>query len=139
MGERIKQLRKALGLTQTEFGEQVGLTRSAMQNIEYGRNGPSRSAIQLICNTFSVNERWLVAGEGDMFEPIAGRSATMAILGSKYENSPVVRAILDAYTNLPLAEQAKVERFVASIAVSISKGLSPEEIATLLIPTDGDS
>lgn len=65
--ERIKQLRKTLGLTQTEFGARVGLSRDAMANIETGRVEPKALAINMICAEYNVREEWLRNGTGDMF------------------------------------------------------------------------
>ena len=125
MGERIKELRKMLNMTQSEFGEKVGISKSAVQKIEYGTSTPARSTLQLICVTFSVNEKWLVSGEGKMFAEGITKSSNLATLVAKYENMPVVRAILDAYLTLPVADQAKVEKFVADLAVAIANGIEP--------------
>lgn len=71
MNERIKELRKEyLHLSQTEFGERLGVSRSVINNIE--RNALARpdqklSLIKLMCNVFNVNEEWIVNGVGDMF------------------------------------------------------------------------
>lgn len=63
----LKALRKALKLTQTEFGEKLGVTRSVVKNWEYGAVEPTEMAIRHICNTFQVNEEWLRTGKGVMF------------------------------------------------------------------------
>ena len=39
MNERIKELRKYLHLTQDEFGEKLGIKKSAVSKIEKGENG----------------------------------------------------------------------------------------------------
>lgn len=39
MNERIKELRKTLSLTMEELGEKLGVTRSAISNIESGKRG----------------------------------------------------------------------------------------------------
>lgn len=67
MNERIKQLRKALGLTQQEFAERVGIKRNAVANYETGRNEPIGSVVNLICNEYNVNPDWLRDGTGEMF------------------------------------------------------------------------
>lgn len=69
MGERIKQLRKALGLTQKEFGERLGVKPNTIGTYEIGRNDPIDAVISLICREFDVNEDWLRTGEGGMFAP----------------------------------------------------------------------
>lgn len=66
MGERFKQLRKKLGLSQIEFAKRLGLTRGAISNIEAGKVQPKPLLIDLICSTFRVNKEWLVNGTGPM-------------------------------------------------------------------------
>ena len=66
MGERFKQLRKKLGLSQIEFAKRLGLTRGAISNIEAGKVQPKPLLIDLICSTFRVNKEWLVSGTGQM-------------------------------------------------------------------------
>lgn len=67
MNERIKELRKALGLTQQEFADRVGIKRNSFANYETGRNTPLDAIIVSICREFNVNETWLRTGEGEMF------------------------------------------------------------------------
>lgn len=67
MRERIKSLRKALGLTQQEFADKLGVKRGGIANYEIGRNEPADSVISLICREFDVNEEWLRSGSGEMF------------------------------------------------------------------------
>lgn len=67
MGDRLKMLRKKLGLTQQEFADRLGIKRNAVTNYEVGRNDPADMVVSLICREFSVSEKWLRTGEGDMF------------------------------------------------------------------------
>lgn len=69
MDERIKELRKALGLTQQEFSDKIGVKRNTIAQYESGRNSPIDAVISLICREFNVNETWLRTGEGEMFKP----------------------------------------------------------------------
>lgn len=69
MHERIKKLRKALDLTQREFGERIGVKPNTIATYEIGRNEPIDAVISLICREFGVSEEWLRTGEGDMFAP----------------------------------------------------------------------
>lgn len=70
MNERIKALRKKLGLTQQEFADALNIKRGAVANYEIGRNKPIDAVVTLICGTFNVSEMWLRNGTGDMFSPI---------------------------------------------------------------------
>ncbi len=67
MENRLKLLRKHLGLTQEEFADKLGIKRAAISNYEIGRNEPIDAVISLICREFRVNETWLRTGEGEMF------------------------------------------------------------------------
>lgn len=70
MNERVKELRKALNLSQDEFGKRLGLTRGAITNIELNKTELKPLLFDLICREFGVNEEWLRTGEGEMFLPI---------------------------------------------------------------------
>ena len=67
IGQRIKELRKMLGLSQKEFAEKIGKSLRAVQNWEYGQRTPDESTLKLIAKEFNVNEEWLKTGEGEMF------------------------------------------------------------------------
>ena len=67
LNSRIKQVRKALGMSQDEFGNGLGLGRGAITNIELNKTTPKPLVVQLICKTYNVNETWLRTGEGEMF------------------------------------------------------------------------
>lgn len=64
MKDRIKALRKALGMTQQEFADKLGLKRNSVANYEIGRNTPMDPIINSMCREFGVNEVWLRTGEG---------------------------------------------------------------------------
>lgn len=67
MYKRIRQLREALALSQREFGEQLGLSRDVISNIEYNRVEPKELFIKHLCKVYGANEKWLLSGEGEMF------------------------------------------------------------------------
>ena len=66
-GERIREVRKALGLTLEKFGERIGVTRGSMSNIENGNRNLTEQMTKSICREFSVDYMWLTTGEGEMF------------------------------------------------------------------------
>jgi len=65
--ERLKALRKALGLNQTEFGNRISVPQTSLSRWESGVNTPADSTIALICREFGVSEAWLRQGSGPMF------------------------------------------------------------------------
>lgn len=71
VGNRIKQLRKELGITQEEFSRRIGVKRNTIANYELGRNDPVDSVLSLICREYGVREEWLRTGEGDMYKKLS--------------------------------------------------------------------
>jgi len=67
MKERIKAIRKALGVTQQELADRLNIQRGSIASYEVGRISPSNATIALICRELNISEEWLRNGTGDMF------------------------------------------------------------------------
>jgi transcriptional regulator with XRE-family HTH domain len=65
--ERIKAVRKALGICQRDFCKGIFLSQSFYGQIETGRRTPNERVYELICNKYKVNKDWLLTGKGEMF------------------------------------------------------------------------
>lgn len=66
-GERVKEVRKALGLTLERFGEPLGVKKGALSSIENGRNALTEQLAKAICREYNVSYEYLMSGEGEMF------------------------------------------------------------------------
>lgn len=66
-GERVKEIRKALGLTLEKFGEPLGVGKTAISNIEKGNRNLTEQMTKSICREYSVDYMWLTTGDGEMF------------------------------------------------------------------------
>ena len=71
MKDRIKEIRKEAGLTQADFATELGLGRQAVAFYEGGYREPAGPTINLVCDKFRINNKWLLTGEGEMH--LAGR------------------------------------------------------------------
>ena len=69
--DRIRHVRKELGLNQDEFADRIGLTQTSISMIEIGKTTLTEKNIKLICATFAVDEGWLRTGKGEMFGPVS--------------------------------------------------------------------
>ena len=65
--ERVRELRKNLGLTLEKFGERLGVKKNAISAIENGRNSLTDQMTKAICREFNVDYIWLTTGDGEMF------------------------------------------------------------------------
>ncbi|MBU5464946.1 helix-turn-helix domain-containing protein [Anaerotignum sp. MSJ-24] len=77
-GKRIKELRNALNLNQTNFGEQLGLKQTTIAGYENNHRELTDRTISDICRVFNVNEEWLRTGDGPMFRPKKGLDNELA-------------------------------------------------------------
>lgn len=66
---RVKILRQALGMSQTDFGTKIGVTRGVINNLDRGLTDLQDPLLSLICSVFNARREWLETGEGEMFEP----------------------------------------------------------------------
>lgn len=93
MNNRIRTLRKSLGMTQEEFGEQLGVTKLTVLRWERDNKVPEPS-LRLICRVFQVNKRWLETGEGEM---LIDRQSSSRIDASVFV-SPYAYAVQHGFT-----------------------------------------
>lgn len=69
IGENIRKLRHAQGLTQPEFAERIGVSRNSLSRYENGSSPISTDIIDRICQAFQVSYREIVEEE-KMINPL---------------------------------------------------------------------
>lgn len=99
--KRIRELRKSLKLSQSAFGEKLGVSRDVINNLEQGRVVPSDLIINMICAKFGVNEDWLRSGDGEMFTPMTPDMKVAKLFGKvmKEDLSEFKQELLEKYAN----------------------------------------
>lgn len=105
IGERIKELRTVLNMSQQEFGERIGLKKIVVSYFEQGYHttgiNPSSVIITSICREFNANETWLLTGMGDMFKPIKPKSTeSLDQLLLKYQISNADNMVIKKFLSL---------------------------------------
>lgn len=88
IGERIKELRKALKLSQTEFGVNIGVGLGVVRNLESSITLPSPAQIDLIVRVFNVNRAWLETGEGEMLVEMSRAEKIGRFVADVLEDKP---------------------------------------------------
>ena len=116
MNERIKALRKRLGLTQQAFADRLKIARGNIGAYEVGKNAPSDAVVSLICKEFNVNEIWLRTGEGgddNMFTKVNEEDRFSINLGklSRTENQ-MARNMLNAIAEADPEKLKHIEEFM---------------------------
>lgn len=134
-GERVKAIRKSLGITLAQFGDKVGLKKSALSLIETGKNKLTEQTTLAICNTYQVNYKWLINGEGDIFvAPVSD----LDNLCAKYNLDDMDRVLLDMYINLPPASRNLLKNSLHNsiLAIMLSGNVDVTELAKMFQKAD---
>nr|DAT55793.1 MAG TPA: helix-turn-helix domain protein [Caudoviricetes sp.] len=127
MNTRIKKLRKTLDLTMEDFGKRVGVTRTAISNIESGNRNVTEQMFKLVCREFNVNEEWLRTGDGEMFValPIEDEVAAYVedLLADDGENElyNIIKAIMRTYNELSPKSQEVLRDASAKLVKNLQK------------------
>lgn len=113
INERFRMLRLELGLSQTAFGEPIGLSRSEVKNIEYDKTEPKQLTIPIICRQFNVSEKWLRTGEGEMFNDVdAEQELTDVLAEIAVSDDDLIKRIIRAYWELDEKEKAAIRKLI---------------------------
>lgn len=112
MNERIRQVRKNYKLSQTEFGERIGISDAAVSRLESGDNSPSERTVKLICQTYHVSYLWLTTGEGPMLEP---ESPEMMVERLMVGESALAISVMKAFAALPLEEWRRLRDMIDQV------------------------
>lgn len=106
MGERIKQLRKSLNMSQEELGSKIGVKKSAVNKYETGdvENIP-RQSIEIMCRLFSVSPSYLLGIE-ELEDSLAKEVKLIEQIQEVYGKEAV--DLLQSFTQLNAAGKEKV-------------------------------
>ena len=98
-GERVKEIRKSLGLTLEKFGEKLGVGKTAISKIEKGERNLTEQMTISICREYNVNYDFLTYGDGEMFDDLP--QTVIDELCVQYNLSDSEKAIIEMYVSLP--------------------------------------
>ena len=121
--ERIRLLRKKhLKLSQEQFGEELGVSRTVIKNIELGalaRPEQKEPLYRLICEKFHVSYKWLTMGEGEIFETETEDSSLNALLQGRNipaDDLETIKSVVSAFLELEKPSRDAVIDFVRKCA-----------------------
>lgn len=114
---RVKILRKALGMSQTDFGTKIGVTRGVINNLDRGLTDLQDPLLSLICSVFNARREWLETGEGEMFEPQDAEAPFYGAMGIITNDEPdsFRKRFVIALAELDDAGLDAMEQFIRSL------------------------
>ena len=121
--DRLKQLRKTLGLTQQAFADKLGIKRNTVGQWECGINPLTDQTIFSICREFDVNKEWLCTGEGEMFVIRSDDEEIAAFLGDvlSEEGETYKKQLILALANLSDEGWKGIKEFLDAIIAEKKK------------------
>ncbi len=111
--ERVRELRKVLNLSQTKFGEKLGVSKDVIVNIELERVELKELMLNLICKTFNVSPLWLSEGNGDMF--IEAPQILIDDLANEFNLNDTEKKIISNFVNLSESERNQIIELVKKL------------------------
>lgn len=117
MNNRIKELRKTLKLTQTDFGARIGIKGNTVTGWESGRREVSDAVILSICREFGVSEAWLRYGEGEMF--VSTDKGVISSLTEEYGLDTLDQKIVECYLNLSPIQRKVIKDYLMTLVDAV--------------------
>lgn len=120
---RVKILRQALGMSQTDFGTKIGVTRGVINNLDRGLTDLQDPLLSLICSVFNARREWLETGEGEMFEPEDAEAPFYDAMGIITNDEPdsFRKRFVIALAELDDAGLDAMEQFIRSLICDTGK------------------
>lgn len=127
-GERVKMLRKSLGLTLEKMGETLGVRKTTISRIENNLNALTDQMAKAICRTYGVSEHWLRTGEGEMYIPLTRDEQIAEFVGDmlKDEDDTFKKRLVSVLAPLNENEWEMLEK-VAEMLVEKSREVAKEK------------
>lgn len=127
MKDRLKELRKVLGLTQQEFADRIGIKRAAIANYEAGRNMPLDAIYGLIAREFRASEDWLRYGVGPMFSSTINDEVDAVV--ERYHLNDKARQCILKFVELSEDERAVILKYMENVVAAIQDAEAEEAAA----------
>lgn len=118
VGERIKQVRKELKMTQIEFAKELGVSRNSVACYEGGTRNVGDYIIKNICRTFNVDYNWLTKGEFEMF--LSEPNGTIDKLIKEYNISENQLPLIKAYLKSTPQTKEELLHFVTLVQKEVN-------------------
>ena len=113
MNSRLKDIRKALRLTQKEFAARLGITDSGISRLEKGQNQLTDQLIRAICREYKVNYEYLKNGIGEMFSDVP--QTVVDELCEQYDLDDFDRIMIQEYLKLDESSRNVLKAYIRSI------------------------
>ena len=115
--ERVKEVRKTLGLTLEKFGDRLGIKKAAVSKIEKGENSLTDQMLKAICREYNVSYDYLANGDGEMFDDLP--KTVLDELCVQYDCDSFDRVLIEEYLKLSADDKQVLKDFIKRLSKKI--------------------
>lgn len=130
VGKRLKDIRRALDISQKDFAARIEVTNSLLSEIEAGKVKTGYHFLLAIAREFRVNPTWVLLEEGEMFLSKDGLSPA-AVNGNEFgDQTARVKEMLWYLKHSPLVQSTVlgfIGKFLLENEQSIRKDIEKSE------------
>lgn len=117
INERIKEIRKTLNMSQSDFAYKLGMSQRNISYLENVGSTVTEQNIKLICNVYNIDETWLRNGNPNTMDDKVGETENdflkCAIELSASGNEPFKKLIIK-YAKLNPVSKKIIDDFLQS-------------------------
>lgn len=119
-GQRVKLIRKELGLTLEKFGDKLGVTKQTISRIENNINNLTEQLAKSICREFKVNYVWLTEGTGEMFSNLP--ETLLDEVSEEYNLDDMDKLLVKRYMELSSDKRNVIKEYLQSVFIPEKNG-----------------
>jgi transcriptional regulator with XRE-family HTH domain len=119
IGKRLKNIRKALNLNQTDFGSRINLSQTTIGQYEKETRPLTERVISQLVSEFHINEEYLRHGTGDMF--IDQKPKLVRQLAEELALSDREQRLLLTFLSFPPETRAQILDFAQEFAAKLQQ------------------
>ena len=138
INQRIRELRKELGLTQRDFGTRIGLKHGTVSWMEKDGNSIIDQNKRIICDQFGVSLHWLETGEGNMYADPDSDERLFERLHADLGLNEREQQILRTFLTFDEAERTRVLDFATEFVARLAAERTAEETPPDSVPMTDD-
>lgn len=124
IGNRIKKLRKKVGLTQETLAVKIGIQRASVASYEVGKTNPSHKNLEKISKIFNVSMEYLI--NGDTNTPIPKSANFISILGNEMNIEPreynIEKRLIPLHSSIDISKMYAIEINTTSMYPTLTIG-----------------
>lgn len=127
IGERVKIIRKELGLSQNDFAQGLNISQSQIGYIEKGDRSLTDRTLNDMVREYGINRDYILTGEGEMFIDLDKSSEVVNYIRELCENDQEKAELVIETYKMFINLSTKDKKIINALVKSLVEKKHPEE------------